>query len=88
MTRAGREPAEDVKRRLSAACQEVGLTVANATMHLMSEAGARLIHVGASFSGWPYETPTISVMAAVYVTGQWPNQGWPAVQRFIASALR
>ncbi len=31
MTRAGREPAEDVKRRLVAACQEVGLQVKSAT---------------------------------------------------------
>jgi hypothetical protein len=39
MTRAGREPVEDVKRRLVAACQEVGLVVKTATMHLSKEFG-------------------------------------------------
>ncbi len=39
MTRAGREPAEDVKRRLEAACEEVGLAVAYATMHLLPNGG-------------------------------------------------
>ncbi len=37
MSRAGREPAEDVKRRFVAACQEVGLVVENANMHLMKD---------------------------------------------------
>ena len=53
MTRAGREPAEDVKRRLVAACQEVGLTKTKASMHLFAEAGTRIIHVAASFPDWP-----------------------------------
>ena len=43
MSRAGREPAEDVKRRFVAACQEVGLTVTRARMHLMKDIKARLI---------------------------------------------
>ena len=61
MSRAGREPAEDVKRRLVAACQEVGLMIGNANMHLIKEAGARVIHVGASLPGWPHDTPMMSV---------------------------
>jgi hypothetical protein len=73
MSRAGREPAEDVKRRLAAACEEVGLTVAYATMHLNPEAGTRLIHVGASFPGWSYELATVALMARVPVSGQWPD---------------
>ena len=73
MTRAGREPAEDVKRRLAAACEEIGLTVAYATMHLLPEAGIRLIHVGGSLADWPHERATISLMAQVPVSGQWPN---------------
>src|SRR5438105_3679993 len=73
MTRAGREPAEDAKRRLVAASEEVGLTVANATMHLLKGADARVIHVGASLAGWTYESPTIALMATVPVTGQWPD---------------
>ena len=75
MTRAGREPAEDVKRRLVAACEEVGLSVDSATISLLPRAGegARLIHVGASLPGWPYETSTVTVMTTVPVTGQWPD---------------
>lgn len=73
MPRAGREPAEDVKRRLVCACQEMGLTVASATMHQIPEANARIIHVGASFPNWPYESPTLAVMARVPVSGLWPD---------------
>jgi len=73
MSRAGREPAEDVKRRLVAACQEVGLEVANANMHLMREHGVRLVHVGASIPNWAQETPMLTVMAHVDINGQWPE---------------
>ncbi|CAN5171587.1 hypothetical protein BH10PLA2_BH10PLA2_28740 [soil metagenome] len=73
MNRAGQEPAEDVKRRLAAVCEEVGLTVARASMQLSAQAGARLIYVGASFADWLYETPTVSLMAVVSESGQWPE---------------
>ena len=73
MTRAGREPAEDVKRRLVAACQEVGLVVENANMHLLKEHSQRIVHVGASPTEWTHKTPMISVMATVPVSGQWPE---------------
>jgi hypothetical protein len=73
MSRAGREPAEDVKRRLVCAAQEVGLTVVNATMHMVPGTDARVIHVGASFPERPYESPTIALMARVPVTGLWPD---------------
>ncbi len=73
MSRAGREPAEDVKRRFVTACQEVGLVVENANMHLMKDQGVRLIHVAASIADWPQETPMLSVMAQVGIQGQWPE---------------
>ena len=73
MTRAGREPAEDVKRRLVAACQEVGLVVKTASMHLSKDFGARLVHVDASSPDWPHETGMLSVMANVGVAGEWPT---------------
>src|SRR5438876_11522291 len=73
MTRAGREPAEDVKRRLVAASQEVGLTETKASMHLLAEAGARIIHVAASFPDWPYESPTVALMVRISVEGAWPD---------------
>lgn len=73
MSRAGREPAEDVKRRLVAACQEVGLTVASARMHLIKEAGARVVHVEGRIDDWPHETPTLSILATVSESGDWPE---------------
>lgn len=73
MKRAGREPAEDVKRRLMAVCQEVGLTVAQATLRLLPRGGNRLVYVGASLPGWQYECSTLSVMAIVPVNGEWPD---------------
>jgi hypothetical protein len=47
MSRAGREPAEDVKRRLVAVCEEVGLSIQTANMIRDRDEGARLILVGA-----------------------------------------
>ncbi len=73
MTRAGREPAEDVKRRLVAACQEVGLTVTDATMQLLPGSRARVVYVGASFPGWQHESSMVASMAIVPVSGQWPD---------------
>ena len=73
MTRAGREPAEDVKRRLVAACQEVGLVVKSATMHLHKDLGSRLVHADASLPEWPHEIGMLSVMAVVGVDGSWPE---------------
>lgn len=73
MTRAGREPAEDVKRRLVVACQEVGLTVTSARMHLITERGYRFIHVEASPEQWSHDTSMVTVAADVPVTGQWPE---------------
>src|SRR4051812_33577028 len=73
MTRAGREPAEDVKRRLVSVCQEVGLTAVKASMHLMPDAAARIIYVEASFANWPYEASTVALMARMPITGAWPD---------------
>lgn len=73
MTRSGREPAEDVKRRIVTACKEVGLVVNKATMHLMKDDGLRIINVDASSSGWPHDTPMLAVMAIVKTCGSWPG---------------
>ena len=72
MTRAGREPAEDVKRRLVAACQEEGWVVKTATMHLAKEFGKRLVHLDAAPPDWPYDTGMLSVMTRIGVAGEWP----------------
>lgn len=71
MTRAGREPAEDVKRRLVAACQEVGLAIQNANMIRQPNDGSRTILVGATPDGWPFDTPMLSLMAEVSAGGDW-----------------
>ncbi len=74
MTRAGREPTEDVKRRLVAACEEVGLNVFSARMHLEKTVGARLVVVDASPPEWQFDSPMISIMATVKVTGEWSEE--------------
>ena len=73
MSRAGREPAEDVKRRLTAACRELGLKVVMARMFLIKEREARVVIVAASVPDWPHPNPTLSIMATVKVTGDWPT---------------
>jgi hypothetical protein len=73
MTRAGREPAEDLKRRFVTVCQEVGLTVVSANMHLINEAQYRVVLVQASVPDWPHESATLSIMANIPVTGEWPE---------------
>ncbi len=42
-------------------------------MMLFKERGLRVVHVGAAVPGWPHECPTLSVMAFVKVTGDWPE---------------
>jgi hypothetical protein len=73
VTRAGKEPAEDVKRRLVAVCEEIGWQVSQASMMMMPSAEARLIHVSASPPDWPPDTPVLSVMTSVPVSGAWPE---------------
>ena len=71
MSRAGREPAEDLKKRLVAACQEVGLTVGSAQMILRKEAGTRMIHVDGCPENWPHESPMLGLMVNITTGGQW-----------------
>lgn len=71
MTRAGREPAEDVKRRLVAACQEMGLAIQDANMIRQPDDGSRVILVGAIPDGWSPDTPMLSLMATVSARGDW-----------------
>jgi hypothetical protein len=70
MSRAGREPAEDLKKRLVAACQEIGLTVRSAQMDLMKEAGTRMIHVDGCPENWPHEGPMLGLMVSITTGGQ------------------
>jgi len=71
MTRAGREPAEDAKRRIVTACREAGLRVLSARSYLRDDQGDRVIHVCASAPERPFEQVSISIMTAVTLTGDW-----------------
>ena len=71
MNRAGREPAEDVKRRIVSACQQAGLKVATARMYLRRNQGDRVIIVGASPRDWDREHPMITVLTVVTMAGDW-----------------
>ena len=73
MSRAGREPTEDVKRHLVAACKDAGLAVSSARMHFVKEAGVRVVYVEASPEDWQYEPSMLCVLATVPVTGEWPE---------------
>lgn len=69
MTRAGREPAEDVKRKLIAACRELGLDRVSARMTLMPAMNLRLVYVDAAPADWPSETPLVGLIASVATNG-------------------
>ncbi len=71
MSRAGREPAEDVKRRMAQACRAAGLRVRVARMYLDPAQRQRLIMVGASPMGYAPEEWLISLFAMVGVDGNW-----------------
>ena len=71
MSRAGREPAEDVKRRITSACRDAGLEVATARMYLRRNQGDRVILVAASPTDWACERPMITILTTVSMAGNW-----------------
>jgi hypothetical protein len=71
MNRAGREPAEDVKRRIVAACKMAGLDVATARMYLRKHQGERIILVAASPPEWLHDHPMVTIMTSVAMSGEW-----------------
>ena len=42
-------------------------------MHLSCEAATRVVHVSASPEHWPYDSPMLSILAMIPVTGEWPE---------------
>ena len=74
MTRVGREPAEDVKRRIVTACKEVGLKVLSARMYLRHDQGDRVIHVCAATPDRPFEQASIDIMTIVMLSGKWSGR--------------
>jgi len=42
-------------------------------MRLMKDHNQRIVHVGASPQDWSHDTPMVTLMAAIPVSGQWPE---------------
>ena len=65
MTRAGKEPAEDVKRAFRRAIKLAGLKVHRVEMHKTEGVNGRLILGSANPEGWPHECPALGMSTAV-----------------------
>lgn len=74
MSRAGREPAEDVKRRIVAACVAVGLKVDTARMYLRKIQGDRILLVAASPPDWNSDRPMVTILTSVSLNGEWSGE--------------
>jgi len=71
MNRAGREPAEDLKRRIVAACEEVGLKKGHAWARQAAEHRTRVLMIGASPPNWSSMYPVVEILATVGFNGDW-----------------
>jgi len=69
VTRAGKEPAEDVKRAIRRAIEFAGLEVSEVRMFKTEQLDGRIVLGGASPAGCPYEQPAVSFMAVVGFDG-------------------
>ena len=69
MTRAGKEPAEDVKRAIRRAIELAGLEVREVHMFKSSVQEGRIVVGAASPTGWPHEAPAIGLLAVVGFDG-------------------
>ena len=70
MTRAGREPTEDVKRAFRRAIEFAGLEVCTVQMVKMNEHGGRLVLGGARPGWWKHELPAVEISALVKFNGE------------------
>jgi hypothetical protein len=69
VNRAAREPAEDVVRRMKAACEAAGLVINMRMNQLVPERKARIIDVEASPPGWPHKLDMLGVVAWMDLAG-------------------
>lgn len=69
MTRAGREPTEDVKRRLGTACHEAGLRVMLSRFSLSPSRDCRCIVVAAAIKNPLHKWPTVEIVTHVKTSG-------------------
>lgn len=72
MNRAGREPAEDVKRRIVSSCRAAGLEIRSAWMRLQRDRRGRIVQVDAFAPGGRFQTSILGITALVSATGDWP----------------
>lgn len=68
MTRAGNEPAEDMKRAIRRAIELAGLEVQEVRMYTSPGRG-RMVHGAASPADWPHSVPAIELPALVGLDG-------------------
>ena len=69
MTRAGREPAEDVKRAIRRAIEIAGLETRQVRMFKSSEADGRIVLAAASPADWPHDLPALELFVLVGFDG-------------------
>ena len=69
MTRAGKEPAEDVKRTFRRAIEFAGLEIQQVRMYKMPAMECRAIHGTAVPEGWAHENSAIELLAKVGFDG-------------------
>jgi len=69
MTRAGKEPSEDLQRRLAAICTACGLNAGKKINRLMQDRKQRVVIVTASPPVWEHESAAVTLMAFVSTTG-------------------
>ena len=70
MTRAGKEPAEDVKRAFRRAIEMVGLKAHRVEMFKTEGPSGRIVMDSANPEGWPHECPAISMSTLVNFSGE------------------
>jgi hypothetical protein len=69
LTRAGKEPAEDVKRAISRAIELAGLKAHEVRMFKLPGRTARIVLGSASPADWPHELPALGLHAVVGFDG-------------------
>ena len=69
LTRAGREPAEDVKRAIRRAVELAGLKIREVRMFKSPGLDGRIVLGAASPADWPHDLPAIELFAVVRFDG-------------------
>ena len=70
MTRAGKEPAEDVKRAFRRAIELAGLKAHRVEMFKTEGSSGRIVMGSANPEGWPQECPAIEMSTLVNFNGE------------------